>query len=813
MKISYNWLKEYLSEILPVEDTAALLTDIGLEVESIERWERVKGGLQGVVIGQVVRCERHPNADRLSLTQVDIGKDAPLSIICGAPNVAQGQKVLVATVGTTLYPTEGDPITLKRTKIRGQISEGMICAEDELGLGTDHSGILVLPDDAPVGMSAAQYLNLPSDTIFEIGLTPNRSDATSHIGVARDLAAAMRIRLNKEVQVKLPELPKQLTNNHTRPVKVIIEEPEGCPRYSGITLTGVQVQDSPQWLKDRLEAIGVRPINNVVDVTNFVLHELGQPLHAFDLDKISDDTIRIKTLPEGTPFVTLDEVTRKLSAQDLMICDGQSRPLCIAGVFGGISSGVTEQTTTVFLESAYFNPTWIRRTSRRHQLFTDAAKVFEKGADPNITLYALKRAALLIKEISGAQIASNTIDVYPYPIEPKEVTVSWDYLNQLIGVTFNQKTVLHILQSLEIPVVHTNATYFTVKVPTNKHDVQRPADVVEEVLRIYGFNEVPVSERMHLSLSYETWPNSNTVRQSVSELLIANGFYEMMGLSLSQSKYYKELLPIPEEKLVFIQNTSNTQLDVMRPSMLFSALEAVQHNLNRQQDRIKLFEFGKTYQRTSSGFAEPQYLTLTVSGPRWPESWLEHSRRSADFYTLKAAVQLLFDRIGLASYQTRPLNEPAWSYGHMYHRGNKILARLGKVSSRILKGMDIDQDVFYAELLWDELMPIAQRHRTSFQPLNRFPAVRRDLAIVIDNSVKFEDIAALARKTAKKWLRSVNLFDLYRNEQQLGKDKKSYAISFIFQHPEKTLQSKEVDKVMQQLIRALEEKLGAAVRR
>ncbi len=813
MKISYTWLKEYLDIPLSVEALAELLTDIGLEVESIEKWEQVKGGLAGVVVGQVVECSKHPNAERLSLAKVDIGTGALLSIVCGAPNVAAGQKVLVATVGTTLHPVEGEPIRLKRAKIRGEVSEGMICAEDELGLGTDHSGIVVLPEDAPVGKPAAEYLELAHDTVFEIGLTPNRSDATSHVGVARDLAAALRVRQGLQLALRLPEVASFRPDANERPVKVVVENEVACPRYSGITLSNVRVGQSPQWLKNRLQAIGLRPINNVVDATNYVLHELGQPLHAFDLDKVSGDTIRVKTLPEGTPFVTLDGQERKLSAEDLMICDGASKPLCIAGVFGGIDSGVTEQTTTVFLESAYFHPVWIRRTSRRHQLFTDAARIFEKGADPNIAVYALKRAALLIKELTGGTIASEVVDVYPKPIAPQRVSVAWDYVGRLIGMEMGRSTIRRILEALEMPVVEADEQHFIVEVPTNKHDVRRPADIVEEILRIHGFNEVPVPDRMHLSLSYEAWPNDAMLRQAVSELLAANGFFEIMGLSLSQSHYYKTLLPIPEEELVYIQHTSNAQLDVMRPSMLFSALEAVQHNINRQHSDLRLFEFGKSYRRTGDSFAEQPYLTLTLTGKRWKENWRFDPHSEADFFSLKAIVQLVFDRLGVARFQTRPLEAQAWSYGLEYHQGPHPLARLGRVNGAILKGMDIERPVFYAELHWDTLTTLARRNKISFTPLDRYPSVRRDLALVIDNSVKFEDIAALARQVAKKLLREVNLFDIYENEALLGSGKKSYAVSFVFQHPERTLQSKEVDKVMDKLIKAFEQKLGATIRR
>ncbi|MCB0681117.1 MAG: phenylalanine--tRNA ligase subunit beta [Saprospiraceae bacterium] len=815
MEISLNWLKNYvdLGDLDPVK-IGEILTDIGLEVEGMETVESIPGGLQGLVIGQVTHCERHPNADRLSLTRVDVGQGPELQIVCGAPNVAKGQKVVVATEGTLLHPTAGEPFQIKKGKIRGEVSEGMICAEDEIGLGESHDGIIVLPADAPIGQTAAAYYQVEQDVVYEIGLTPNRSDATSHIGVARDLAAALQIHFDRKEGIRWPDLSAFRPDRTDLPVKVVVENEEACPRYLGVTLANVQVAESPDWLKNRLRTIGLRPINNIVDITNFVLHEYGQPLHAFDLAAIKERTVRVKTLSEGTVFHSLDEQDRKLSAEDLMICNGVSEGMCIAGVFGGLHSGVTESTQNVFLESAHFSPQWIRRTSMRHQLRTDAARIFEKGSDPNIALAALQRAALLMKELAGAEIASEVVDLYPKPIRPLEVEVTFEYVNRLIGVELSKETVLRILQALEMEVLSQNERSFTVAVPTNKSDVTRPADVVEEILRIYGLNSVPIPEHLNSSVSHGVFPDPRAVANRIGDLLAANGLSEIMAVSLSESRYYRDILPREESELVFVNNTSNVQLDVMRPDMLFSGLEALRHNQNRQQPDLKLFEFGKTYVRTEKGIVEPSHLSLFVTGARRPESWLQSGDAKADYYTLRALVQLVLDRMGIGGYQESVLDEdPVFAYGVRYHRGPKALVEFGQVHRPVLQKMDLRSAVYYADLHWDELLAAMPRQRAEFVELNKYPTVRRDLALVVENSVKFSDIVAIARKTGKQLLKEINLFDVYSNEEQLGKGKRSYAVSFSFEDPTKTLKDKEVDKVMNQLIEAYEQKIGAHIRR
>jgi phenylalanyl-tRNA synthetase beta chain len=814
MKVSLNWLKEYLDLDLSPEKVSEILTDIGLEVEGVEEVESVPGGLEGLVIGEVVECGQHPNADRLSLTKVSVGSDELLSIVCGAPNVAAGQKVVVATIGTTLYPTEGDPFNIKKGKIRGEVSEGMICAEDEIGLGTDHDGIIVLPDEAPVGKAAAEYYEIEKDIVYEIGLTPNRSDATSHLGVARDLAAALKVNYGHSGEVRVPVADNFVVSNTDHPVEVIVENTEACPRYAGLTVTGLQVGESPEWLRKRLRAIGVRPINNVVDITNFVLHEWGQPLHAFDLNAIKGKTIRVKTLPEKTVFKSLDEQDRKLTAQDLMICNGDSEGMCMAGVFGGLHSGVTEETTSIFLESAHFDAKYIRRTSMHHLLRTDAAKVFEKGSDPNIVVDALKRAAQLLVELAGGTISSEVVDVYPSPILPLEITFSQNDLNILIGVELDrEKELKPILAALEMEIRAEEGDQITVAVPTNKSDVLRPVDVFEEVLRIYGLNQVPMPSHLKSSLSFGQHPDPRQIKNAVGDLLAANGFNEIMAVSMSESRYHKDILPVPEDELVFVNNTSNVHLDIMRPSMLMTGLEAVLHNQNRQSGDLKLFEYGRTYRREEGSYRERQYLSLFMTGKRWPENWHFGKDQEVTFYSLKAAVEQVMQRLGLDGYQESAMEEMPFAYALKFHRGPQELVRFGLLQRSILKGMDIKQPVFYAEFAWGTLLKALRKHKIHFTDLNKFPTVRRDLALVVDNSVKFSDIVSIARKTGKKLLRDINLFDVYDNEEQLGKGKKSYAVSFVFEDPTKTLKDKEVDKVMSQLIQQCEQKLGALIRK
>lgn len=831
MTISLNWLKNYLDINLSPEEISNLLTSLGLEVEGMEEVETIKGGLEGIVVGQVEECWRHPNADKLSLTRVNIGTGELLQIVCGAPNVAAGQKVLVATVGTTLYPLNGEPFTLKKGKIRGEESQGMICAEDELGIGEDHSGIMVLPADTPVGLSGRQYFNIEKDVVYEIGLTPNRSDATCHLGVARDLAAALKVQYGQSGQVKVPSVENFKTHNHSLPVEVVVENREACPRYAGVSLQGITVRESPDWLKKRLLAIGSRPINNIVDVTNFILHELGQPLHAFDLDKITERKVIVKTLPEGTKFQSLDEKERTLYGEDLMICDGDSNGMCIGGVFGGINSGVKDSTKNIFLESAHFNARWIRRSSTRHDLRTDAARVFEKGSDPNLCVYALKRAAMMMVELGGGEIASEIVDIYPQPIEKQQIKVTYEYVNRLIGTDISPGKIREILLALGMDIVEEASSSFIVAVPTNKTDVTRPADIVEEILRIYGLDNVPVPLQIRSSMVRNEYPGPDQVRNAIGSFLAANGFNEIMSLSLSQSAFYKEILPRDMEDVVFVNNTSNVQLDIMRPDMLFSGLEAVVHNQNRQQTDLKLFEFGKTYHRKGNeagagvkNYEEPQHLSLFLTGQRWPGSWKVSQKPApeADFFTLKSFVNTVLARLSISGYQetagssqveTGSRYRDVFSYFVTCHRGAQEMVSYGKVQPKVCKKMGIRSDVYYADFNWDLLLQAAKKQSITFAELNKFPSVQRDLALVIGKSVKFSDIAALARKVGKKLLKEITLFDVFEDEAKLGEGKKSYAVSFNFEDPARTLQDKDVDAVMNELIAAFESKLGAVIRR
>jgi len=815
MKISLNWLRDYIEPGFSPEKIGEILTDIGLELEHLERIESIKGGLKGVVVGHVLECSKHPNADKLSLTRVDIGAGDPLSIVCGAPNVNKGQKVLVATVGTTLYPAQGDPLTLKTGKIRGEISEGMICAEDELGLGHDHSGIIVLPPDTPVGMQASEYFNLKEDFVFEIGLTPNRTDATNHLGVARDLAAALQINYGHKGELQLPAVNHFKVDSEDLPITVEIKNHNACPRYAGVSIQGVTIAESPAWLKERLAAIGLRPINNVVDATNFVLNELGQPLHAFDLDKIKGNKIIVKTLPEGTPFLALDDTTRQLGPEDLMICNGNSEGMCIAGVFGGLQSGVSAQTVNIFLESAHFNPTFVRRTSMRHNLRTDAARIFEKGSDPNIAVYALKRAALLIQELAGGEIASKIVDIYPNPILPKTVTVRYAQVNALIGTVLTKAQTEAILTALGMEIDARSDEAFTVQIPTNKADISRPADVIEEILRIYGFNKVEIPEKFHYTLNLKPQPDPAAVRNQIADLLASNGFHEMMALSLTQSRYYRGPHGyIPEEEWVFINNTSNVHLDILRPDLIMSGLEAVVHNQNRRQNRIRLFEFGKSYRKKpDGGFSENSQLSIFMCGARWAQSRYFDNNAQTTFYTLKAYVHKVLLRMGLKDLQEKPLQHPAFSYGLQLMRGPKVFVEIGRLHGAVTKNMGIKEEVFAAFFHWDTLLQTIAQQRIRYAEINKFPPVRRDLALIIDNSIKFADIASIARKVGKNLIRDLSLFDVYENPSQLGPGKQSYAISFTFENSERTLQDKEVDQVMDQLIKEYEIKLNALIRR
>ena len=807
MKVSLNWLREYLDLDMTPEAIGAVLTGTGLEVEGMEKVESVPGGLEGVVVGHVVTCAKHPNADRLSLTSVDIGRGETVSIVCGAPNVAAGQYVPVATVGTTLYPTGGEAFTIKKGKIRGETSEGMICAEDELGLGADHDGIIVFDRSYPPGTPVADVYQLETDYVYEIGLTPNRSDATNHLGVAFDLAAALSVEQDRKISLRQPEVDAFREGDAPAP-DVRVADATQAPRYAGLVIEGLRVTASPDWLRARLHAIGVRPINNVVDVTNYVLHELGQPLHAFDLDRIPGGAIRVTKLGEGTAFRALDGQERKLSADDLMICGAAGEPMCIAGVFGGADSGVTDGTTRIFLESAHFEAGTVRRSSMRHHLRTDAARIFEKGSDPNVAVYALKRAALLLGELAGGRVSSRLLDLYPQPVTPARVEVRYRRIDELIGVALDRETVRNILGSMNMEIVKASDDRFTVAVPTNKVDVTREVDVIEEILRVYGFNKIPEPATITTAMVVAPRPDPNAIRELIGDLLAANGFLEMMALSLSESRYYPE-----SEGLVAINNTSNVHLDVMRPDLLHSALDAVRHNHNFSQRDLRLFEFGRSYQVAGNDYRETNHLSLTLTGRRDAESWhAAGTERAAGFFTLKAAVELVLRRLGVDNYRSTEAPE-TFGYGLRYHKGPLELVDFGTVAGAMAAAHGVKGEVCFAQFNWDNVLRVLPKGSVQVRTPGKYPSVRRDLALVVDRQVTFADIERLATKAAKDFLQEINLFDIYRNEEQLGAGRKSYAVSFLFESAERTLQDKEVDKLMQKIEGTLAKQLGAEVRR
>ena len=813
MKVSLSWLKEYIDFDQTPEKISEILTAIGLEVEGEEEIESIKGGLEGVVVGHVTECGKHPGADRLSLTKVSIGAEEDLQIVCGAPNVAAGQKVLVATIGTTLYDKEGKPFKIKKGKMRGEVSQGMICAEDELGLGNAHDGIMVLPDDVKKGTLAKDYFNLETDVVFEIGLTPNRSDGTNHIGVAEDLAAALKINHGHSGKVKIPSVENFKVDSNDFQIPVEVQDSVACPRFTGLTISGIKVGPSPDWMQKRLTAVGVRPINNIVDITNFVLHEFGQPLHAYDADKIKGQKITVKTLPDGTIFKSLDEVDRKLNNADTIVCDGEGNGMCIAGIFGGANSGVTDGTTRIFLEAAHWNAKMIRRTSTRHLLFTDASKVFEKGSDPNVAAKALKRAALLIKEYAGGAFTSDVIDIYPNKIEPKQIEVNYNNVNTLIGSSLSKDEVKTILAAMDINVREEKLDSIVVEVPTNKSDVLREVDVIEEVLRIYGLNTVDVGRSIRSTITFADRPNKVQVKNRISDFLTGNGLFEMMGLSLTQSKYTKDLFPIDESKLVYVNNTSNSHLNIMRPVMLYSGLESILHNQNRQQNDVKLFEFGKTYLKDGDAYNETEHLTLWITGQNQPESWQNTKKAKVSYFALKTLVQNTLAKIGISNYQESAIQDETFAYGMKYHRGPQDLVSFGQIKNSLTNNMGIKKEVFYADFNWDLVLKSLKKSKIDYKSLTKFPTMRRDLALVLEKRVNFKEITSIAQKTGKGLITDINLFDVYENAKQLGEGKKSYAVSFIFENPEKTLSDKEVDKVMNQLIQLFETNLGATIRR
>jgi phenylalanyl-tRNA synthetase beta chain len=816
MNISYNWLKTYLNTDKTPTEIADLLTSLGLETGGIEEVETIKGGLKGIVIGEVLTCAQHPNADKLSVTTVSLGSGEPLPIVCGAPNVRAGQKVVVATVGTTLYNGD-ESFTIKKAKIRGELSEGMICAEDEIGLGTSHDGIIVLDANAVPGTSAADYFNIESDTILEVDITPNRIDGASHLGVARDLAASMQLS-NPSLKVNWPNVDNFKVDNQNYPVKVTVENSEACPRYSGVTITGVSVKESPDWLKNRLRSIGMTPINNIVDITNFVLHECGQPLHAFDGNQITGDHVIVKTLPQATKFITLDEKERELHSQDLMICN-QSEGMCIAGVFGGIKSGVSENTTKIFLESACFNPVFIRQTSRRHGLFTDASFRFERGSDPNMTIYALKRAALLIKEIAGGEISSEITDFYPTPVADFEVSITWHNVKRLIGKEIERTLIKKILTALDIRILSENETGLSLAVPPYRVDVQREADVIEEILRVYGFNNVEMASKVNSTIVYSPKPDEHALRNAVASQLTSAGFNEIMCNSLTKSAYYENCAEYPAQQTVVLANPLSTDLNGMRQTLLFGGLETIRHNRNRQHPDLKLFELGNCYylkadsdKSLQKSYKEEQHLALFMTGNKVPANWNSPAQKLS-FADLKTHCENILFKLGIAPEQckTQGIEPGLLSDGLSYSYKNSFLLTIGFVKPKLLKQFDIDETVFFAEANWDNLVKISARQNILFKELSRFPEVRRDLALLIDQTVQFSAIEEIARKTEKNLLKSISLFDVYEGEK-LGEGKKSYAVTFVLEDTTKTLTDKTIDKAMDNLIRAFERELGAKLR-
>lgn len=815
MRISYNWLKEYADFSMDPEELGRILTDTGLEVEGIEEFETVRGGLEGVVIGKVLTCTKHPNADKLSVTTVDVGGEEPVQIVCGAPNVEAGQTVPVATVGTTLYPHGSqEGFTIKKAKIRGESSQGMICAEDELGLGKSHEGIMVLNDGTTPGSSAADYFNLDRDVVFEIGLTPNRIDGASHIGVARDIVAWM-LQNGQEAKLNKPVVDAYASDNEDLPVEVKVETPEACPRYSGVTLTGLEVKESPGWLKNKLRAIGQEPINNIVDITNFVLHETGQPLHAFDADKINGNKVVVKTLQEGTSFTTLDEKERILTGKDLMICNSKDG-MCIGGVFGGIGSGVTERTKSIFLESACFDPVFIRKTAKYHQLNTDASFRFERGTDPNITVYALKRAALLMKELAGAKISSEIIDVYPEPVEDFEVTVSFKNMTRLIGKEIDPGTIRRILESLDIRIDREDKEGMLLKVPPYRVDVQREVDIIEEILRIYGYNNVDFGQHLNSTLAFVDKPDREKVVNTVSDMLSGMGYLEIKSNSLTKEAYFSD----DDKQVVKIQNALSQDLSRMRKSLLPGGLEAVIYNINRKRADLMLYEFGncyfhgpeKTPEHPQKKYSEEFHLGIFLSGDLTGENWVTKPVPSS-YYHVKSAALAVLEKLGIDHGKLKlkeAINED-YSQALEYHSGKGRVMIIGQVNRKLLSQFDIDQSVFAAELNWELVLSLHKKSRITFQPLPKFPEVRRDLSMLLDRGVKFEQLESIAYGTEKKLLRNVELFDVYEGEN-IENGKKSYAVSFTLLDEDKTLTDKQIDKVMKKLAGSFEKQLGAVIR-
>jgi len=818
MKISYNWIKDYLKIDLEPAKVAEILTSIGLEIDGMEEWESVRGGLKGVVIGEVLTCKKHPDADKLSVTTVNIGSDQPLNIVCGAPNVAAGQKVPVATVGTIVFKGN-ESLEIKKSKIRGELSEGMICAEDELGLGTSHEGIMVLNNDAKPGTEASSYFKIVKDTVFEIGLTPNRIDSGSHFGVARDLAAYLNLNSDKNEKASLPSVTDFKPDNNKNVYEVIIENTTDCPRYTGITISDVTIGESPEWLKNKLRAVGLNPINNVVDITNFVQHEVGQPLHAFDADKIEGKKVIIKNLSDKSKFITLDGVERSLSSKDLMICN-PTEGMCIAGVFGGIKSGVSATTKNIFLESAYFNPIAIRKTSKRHGLKTDASFRFERGCDPNITIWALKRAIMLIKELAGGKISSDIIDVYPKSIDNTQIEVSYQNINRLIGKDIDKQIIKKILPLLDIKIMNERDEKLTLEIPTYRVDVKKEADVIEEILRIYGYNNIGISKHVNSTISYSEKPDKEKIVNIISDMLSANGFSEIMCNSLNPAAWYEQNEDFNKEHLAVLANPLSSDLNAMRQSLLYGGLTSVIWNINRQNPDLKLYEFGHCYFYNKSEQAHPKahnYIEKTsldffLTGNTGRQGW-NSKTNPTDFFNIKSSVEMIFSRLGIKP-ETLSLGESDKKYfaeSVTYLFNNKLIAEAGRISKKYLTQFDIGQDVYYGHIEWDFIMKLIKNHSVSFSELPKYPAVRRDLALLLDRGIKFSRIREIALRTERNILHEISLFDVYESDN-LGKNKKSYAVSFTLRDDLKTMTDNNIEKVMANLIKAFEKELDAQIR-
>lgn len=815
MKISYNWLRDYIDVSISADKLKDILTNLGLEVEGIEEYESIKGGLEGLVVGKVLECEKHPNADKLKVTKVDIGEDTPLNIICGAPNVEVGQKVVVAKIGTKVFINKKE-VELEKVKIRGIESEGMICAEDEIGLGNSHEGIIVLDERFEVGKPLKDYFDIYKDIVFEIGITPNRIDAASHFGVARDLAAYLS--LKNPIKANLPDVSSFKVDDNSYPIEVVIKNTKACRRYAGVSISGVKIQESPQWLKNRLKAIGLNPINNVVDITNYVLHEMGQPLHAFDADKIAGKKIIVQNVQNGTKLITLDEKERFLTESDLIICDVE-KPLCIAGVMGGLESGVTENTINVFLESAYFDPGNIRKTSKHHGLVTDSSFRFERGVNPELTIYALKRAALLIQNIAGGKVSSDIIDVYPVPFIPSVIELHYDYFKKLSGLDIPINTLKNILKSLDFEIKEEHDDFIVLIAPLYRVDVTRPADVVEEVLRIYGYDNVPMPNKFSFSFSYDSFPENEKIIDKISDFISAQGFNEIMCNSLTASSYYKNLKKYPLNRCVKIINPLSSELDVLRQTLLFGGLESIVRNVNRKINNLRFYEFGNVYffengdPSNLENYKEELHLGIWLHGNTSENNWITKPQKYT-FFHLKGIIELLFERLGVDIYKLNQeyLNDDIFVEGLVFLFNDKQVVEMGIINPVLLKKFEIEDDVLFAEINWNLLVDLSKQNSIEFKELINFPEVRRDLSMILDKNITYIQIKNVAFETEKILLKRINLFDVYESEQ-IGKDKKSYALSLYLQDNTKTLTDNEIDDVMNRLMKAFEEKLGAQIRK